>query len=128
MTPASVHDMGAASPTRRKAAALRFLTELGAWAAVGTAVAHVSLPLAVAVVLAAIAIPAVYATPGDKPHVFIPVPGRVTLAILAATMAGGIVAAWIAWPWWAATALSVLTSASVVAELPRWRRLLRARR
>lgn len=123
----TVHELGAASPTRRKAAVLRFLTELGAWAAIGTAVADISLPLAIAAVLAAIAIPTVYSTPGDRPHVTIAVPGWVTIAILAATMAGGLAAAWIDWPWWAAAALSVLAAASTIAELPRWRWLLRVR-
>jgi hypothetical protein len=121
-----VHELGAASPTRRKAAILRFLTEVGAWAAIGMAFAQVSLVLAIAVVLASVAIPAVFATPGDKPHVNIAVPGGVTLLILAATMAGGVVAAWIAWPWWGAAALSALTLASLVAELPRWRWLVTA--
>jgi hypothetical protein len=122
MTP--VHELGAASPTRRKASLLRFATELGAWGAIGTAFAQISLPLAIAVVLAAIALPTVYATPGDKPQAHVPVPGWVTIAILAATMAGGVAAAWIAWPWWAAAALSALAIASLIAELPRWRWLL----
>jgi hypothetical protein len=126
VTPA-VHELGAASPARRKAALLRFLTEVGAWAAIGMAIGQVSLPLAIAVVLASVAVPAVYATPGDKPQVMVPVPGWVTLAILAATMGGGVVAAWIAWPWWGAAALSALTIASLVAELPRWRWLLARR-
>ena len=125
MTP--VHELGAASPTRRRAALLRFATEIGAWAAIGTAFAQISLPLAIAVVLAAIAVPTVYATPGDKPQALIPVPGWATIAILAATMAGGVAAAWIAWPWWGATALSALTIASLVAELPRWRWLVTVR-
>jgi hypothetical protein len=125
MTP--VHELGAASPTRRRAALLRFATEVGAWAAVGMAFAQVSLPLAIAVVLASVAVPAVYATPGDKHQALIPVPGWVTLAILAATMAGGVAAAWIAWPWWGAIALSALTIASLIAELPRWRWLLTVR-
>lgn len=106
---------------------LRFLTEVGAWAAIGMAIAQVSLPLAIAVVLASVAVPTVYATPGDKPQAFIPVPGWVTIAILTLTMAGGVAAAWIAWPWWAAIALSALAIASAVAELPRWRWLLTVR-
>jgi hypothetical protein len=125
MTP--VHELGAASPTRRKAALLRFATEVGAWAAIGMAFAQISLPLAIAVVLASVAVPTVYATPGDKPQALIPVRGWVTLAILAATMAGGVAAAWIAWPWWGAAALSALTIASLVAELPRWRWLVTVR-
>lgn len=119
--------MGAASPTRRRAALLRFATEVGAWAAIGMAFAQISLPLAIAVVLASVAVPTVYATPGDKPQALIPVPGWVTIGILAATMAGGAIAAWIAWPWWGAAALSALTIASLVAELPRWRWLLTVR-
>jgi len=124
MTP--VHELGAASPNRRKQALVRFLTEVGAWAAIGMAIAQISLPLAIAVVVASVAIPSVYATPGDKPHVNIPVPGWVTLVILAATMAGGIGAAWVAWPWWGAIALTALTLVSLAAELPRWRWLLTA--
>ncbi|MFC3492841.1 hypothetical protein [Glycomyces rhizosphaerae] len=125
MTP--VHEMGAASPTRRRAALLRFATEVGAWAAIGTALAQISLPLAISVVLASVAVPAVYATPGDKHQTLIPVPGWVTITILAATMAGGATAAWIAWPWWGAAALSALTIAGAIAELPRWRWLLTVR-
>jgi len=122
-----VHDLGAASPRRRRAAILRFLTEIGAWTAIGWAVAQVSLLLAIAVVIAAIALPTVYATPGDKPHVNIAVPGWVTIAILAATMAAGVWSAWVAWPVWGAIALSALATASAVAELPRWRWLLTVR-
>lgn len=125
MTP--VHELGAASPTRRRAAVLRFLTEIGAWAAIGTAIAQVSLPLAIAVVLASVAVPTVYATPGDKPNALIPVPGWVTIAILALTMAGGVIAAWISWPWWGAIALSAFAAASAVVESPRWRWLLTAK-
>jgi len=119
-----VHDLGAASPKRRKAAVLRFLTEIGAWAAIGTAVAQVSLPLAIAVVLAAIALPTVFSTPGDKPHVNVAVPGWATVAILAATMAAGVGCAWISWHVASAIVLSALAAASLVAELPRWRWLL----
>lgn len=106
---------------------LRFLTEIGAWAAIGMAIAQVSLPLAIAVVLASVAVPMVYTTPGDKPNAMIPVPGWVTIVILTLTMAGGVVAAWISWPWWGAIALSALTIATAVAELPRWRWLLTAK-
>lgn len=116
-----VHDLGAASPKRRRAAVLRFLTEVGCWAAIGAALAQVSLGLAIAVVLASVAVPAVFATPGDKPAVAVPVPGPVTIAILAATMAAGVACAWTAWPLWAAIPLSALASASLWAELPRWR-------
>ncbi|WP_335989388.1 DUF2568 domain-containing protein [Glycomyces sp. MUSA5-2] len=120
MTQTPVHDLGAASPKRRTAAALRFLTEIAAWAALGTAAAQVNLALGIAAVVVAIAIPTVFATPGDKPSAIIPVPGPVTVLILAATMAAGVVCAWIAWPAWAAIALSALTAASLAAELPRW--------
>ncbi|GAA1663456.1 hypothetical protein GCM10009830_05970 [Glycomyces endophyticus] len=126
MTTAPVHDLGAASPKRRRAAALRFLTEIGAWAAIGTAAAHVHLALGIAAVVA-IAIPAVFATPGDKPTAAVPVPGPATILILAATMAAGVAAAWAAWPWWAAALLSALALASLWAELPRWRWLLTVR-
>jgi len=124
VTTTPVHDLGAASPKRRPAAALRFLTEIAAWAALGTAAAQVHLALGIGAVLVAIALPAVFATPGDKPSAAVPVPGWATVLILAATMAAGVVCAWIAWPAWAAIALSALTAASLAAELPRWRWLL----
>jgi hypothetical protein len=122
-----VHDLGAASPKRRRAAVLRFLTEIGCWAAIGMAIAQVSLALAIAVVLVSVAVPTVFATPGDKPAAIVAVPGRVTVLILAATMAAGVVCAWIAWPVWAAVPLSALALASLWDELPRWRWLMGVR-
>lgn len=123
-SPVPVHALGAASPSRRTAAVLRFLTELAAWAAIAAALARTSVILAIAAVLVLIALPAVFATPGDKPHVPVAVPGAVTLLILAGTMAGGLVAAWYAWPVPVAIGLTALTAASALAELPRWRWLL----
>lgn len=80
--------------------------------------------LAFAVVVVLIALPTVFNTPGDKPNVRVAVPGWVTIAILGLTLASAVVAAWFAWPWWAATLTSVLVAATVVSELPRWRWLL----
>lgn len=122
-----VHDLGAASPKRRRAAVLRFLTEVGCWAAIGMALAQVSLALAIVVVLASVAVPTVFATPGDKPAAMVAVPGPVTILILAATMAAGVACAWTAWPLWAAIPLSALALASLWAELPRWRWLVGVR-
>lgn len=120
----SVHRLGAASPTRRPAAALRFITEIAAWVAVPWALWETSILLAVAAVVVLIALPTVFGTPGDKPRVSVAVPGWVTIAILALTLVAGVVAAWIAWAPWVAAVTTVLVVVTVGSEIPRWRWLL----
>lgn len=110
------------------AAASRFLTELVAWVATPWALASVSWPLAVVSVVVLVGLPAVFATPGDKPQVMVPVAGPVTIALVVLQLVAATVASWLVWPWAAAAAVSVLVVATVVAELPRWRWLLTAAR
>ena len=109
------------------ASALRFLVEVIAWVAAPWALAGVSVALAVAAPVILIALPTLFATPGDKKQIIVAVPGSVTIALVALHMAVAAVAAWFAWPLAAAIVVWVLVAASLVAELPRWRRLLTAR-
>ena len=110
------------------ASALRFLTELVAWVATPWALAPHSVPLAVASVLLLIGLPTVFATPGDKNQVIVPVPGVVTVALVALQLVAAAVAAWVAWPRPVAVVVTVLALVTVGTELPRWRRLTRPRR
>lgn len=110
------------------ASALRFLTELVAWVATPWALAPHSVPLAVASVILLIGLPTVFATPGDKHQVIVPVPGVVTIALVALQLVAAAVSAWVAWPRPVAVVVTVLALVTVGTELPRWRRLARLRR
>jgi hypothetical protein len=116
------------SPNRPgPASALRFLTELVAWVATPWALWNVSWPLAIAAVIVLIGLPTVFATPGDKQQVIVPVPGVVTVLLVVLQMVAAVVSAWIAWHPIAAVCVSVLVAISVVTELPRWSWLLTRR-
>ena len=106
------------------ASALRFATEVVAWVATPWALAGHSVPLAIASVVLLIALPTVFATPGDKAQVLVPVPGYVTVALVVMHMAAAMAASWSAWPRAVTAGVAVLVLACVVAELPRWRWLL----
>ena len=113
------------SPNRPgPASALRFATELVAWVATPWALAGHSVLLAVASVVVLVALPTVFATPGDKAQVIVAVPGYVTISLVLLHMAAAVVASWLAWPLPVAIAVWILVAASVLAELPRWRWLL----
>ncbi|SIN30480.1 hypothetical protein SAMN04489832_7211 [Micromonospora cremea] len=103
--------------------ALRFLSELIAWVATPWALAPHSVPLAVASVVVLVGLPTVFATPGDKNHVLVPVPGAVTIALVGLQLVAAAVSAWFAWPWPAALVVTAVALSTVVTELPRWRRL-----
>ncbi|ONI80367.1 hypothetical protein ALI22I_44335 [Saccharothrix sp. ALI-22-I] len=107
------------------ASALRFLTELVAWVATPWALWDVSWVLSVLSVVVLIGLPTVFATPGDKPHVMVPVPGHVTIALVVLQVVAAVVSSWIAWHPVAAGVVTALAVASVVAEQPRWRWLAR---
>jgi hypothetical protein len=107
--------------------ALRFATELIAWVATPWALAPHSVVLAVLSVVVLIGLPTVFATPGDKRHVIVAVPGPVTIMLVALQLVAAVAAAWVAWPAAAGVAVSALAAVTVVFELPRWRRLLRPR-
>ncbi|WP_377271545.1 hypothetical protein [Peterkaempfera sp. SMS 1(5)a] len=110
-------------PDGRTASALRFLTELAAWAATPWALAPHSVPLAVASVVLLIGLPTVFATPGDKKQVMVAVPGPVTIALVLLQLAAAVAASWAAWPAWLAVPVTLLAAGCLVLEQPRWRAL-----
>ncbi|MFJ9828691.1 hypothetical protein ACIRSU_30620 [Streptomyces sp. NPDC101160] len=112
-------------PDDRVASVLRFATELIAWVATPWALASYSWALAALSVVVLIGLPTVFATPGDKTQVIVPVPGPVTILLVLVQLAAAVTAAWAAWPVWAAVVVSVLAAATVVTERGRWRWLLR---
>ena len=103
--------------------ALRFLAELIAWVGVPWALWPHSVALAVGAVIALIGLPAVFGTPGDRPGggAVVPVPGGVTILLVLIQLAAAIAAAWMIWPWWAATTVTVICLIVPITEQPRWR-------
>ena len=106
------------------ASALRFLTELVAWVATPWALWSVSWPLAILAVAVLIGLPTVFATPGDKRQVLVPVPGYGTILLVLLQLVAAVISAWVVWPAVVAVAVSVLAAATAVTEVPRWKRLL----
>ncbi|MEU6574785.1 hypothetical protein [Streptomyces sp. NPDC046805] len=111
-------------PDDRISSALRFTTELVAWVATPWALSAYSWLLAVLSVVVLIGLPAVFSTPGDKAQVIVPVPGAVTILLVLLQLAAATIAAWSAWPTYAAVLVSLLVAATLVTERPRWRWLL----
>ncbi|MVU76396.1 hypothetical protein GPX89_03950 [Nocardia sp. ET3-3] len=107
-------------------AVLRFCTELVGWVTAPWALAHHSVLLAIASLIVLIGVPAVFATPGDKKDVMVPVPGYVTIGFVFLELLAAVFGAWAILPVWAAVVVSVLALVTVGAELPRLRWLLRA--
>lgn len=101
-------------------AGLRFTVELVAWIAGPWAVGQWLGPWAAGLALVLLmAAPAVFSVPGDKHQVIVPVPGVVRFSIELDLAAAGVVAAWFAWPPWAAAVATVVVGASQIAG---WRR------
>ncbi|MEU2106195.1 MULTISPECIES: hypothetical protein [unclassified Nocardia] len=110
----------------RTASILRFTTELIAWIATPLALADHSLVLAVAALVLLIGLPTLFATPGDKKQVLIPVPGVVTIGLVVLQLVAAVLASWATWPAWPAVVVTTLTVITTITELPRWRWLLGA--
>jgi hypothetical protein len=101
-------------------AGLRFAMELIAWIAGPWAVGQWLGPWAAALaLLILVAAPAIFSTPGDKHQVIVPVPGVVRFTLEVDLATAGVVAAWFAWPRWAA---AVATVVAVGAQVTGWRR------
>ncbi|MEW1613161.1 MULTISPECIES: hypothetical protein [unclassified Streptomyces] len=87
--------------------------------------------LAVVSVVLLLALLTVFVTPGDngmaREHILVPVPGVVTVGVMLLHLAVAVVSSWVAWPTWGAVAVAVLAAAGLIAEQPRWRRLLAVR-
>ncbi len=111
-------------PDDRIASVLRFAAELVAWVASPWALSKYSWLLAVLAVAVLIGLPAVFSTPGDKAQVIIPVPGTVTILLVLLQLAAAAIAAWLAWPIYAAVLVSLLVAATLVTERQRWQWLL----
>ncbi|MET8874187.1 hypothetical protein [Nocardia sp. NPDC004604] len=118
------------SPNRtgqgRVASGLRFAVELIAWIATPWALAGHSALLAVLSVVVLIGLPTVFATPGDKKQILVPVPGWVTIALVVLQVVAAVMSTWVLLPTWLAVLVQVLAVLTVIAELPRWRWLWRA--
>ncbi|MFB6831948.1 hypothetical protein [Streptomyces hydrogenans] len=114
----------AGRPDDRAASALRFATELVAWVATPWALAGYSWVLAVLSVMVLVGLPTVFSTPGDKAHVIVAVPGRVTILLVLLQLAAAVLSSWAAWPSWAAVIVTVLAAATLVTERRRWTWLL----
>ncbi|MEU8585462.1 hypothetical protein AB0C59_00380 [Streptomyces sp. NPDC048664] len=110
-----------ARPDDRTASALRFGVELIAWVATPWALAGHSWVLAALSVVLLIGLPTCFSTPGDKAHVIIAVPGRVTILLVLLQLAAAVASSWLAWPAWAATVVTLLAATTLVTERPRWR-------
>ncbi|MFD7873624.1 hypothetical protein ACFV5G_05760 [Streptomyces sp. NPDC059766] len=111
-------------PDDRIASALRFTTELVAWVAAPWALSEYSWFLAVLAVVALVGLPTVFATPGDKKQVIVPVSGTVTVLLVLIQLAAAVIAAWVVWPAYAAVLVSLLVATTLVTERRRWRWLL----
>ncbi|MBB6348719.1 hypothetical protein ACWGH8_17235 [Nonomuraea muscovyensis] len=107
--------------------ALRFATELVAWVATPWALWPYSVPLAVLSPVVLIGLPTLFATPGDKRHVIVAVPGFVTILLVLLQLVAAVAAAWAAWSAVAGVAIALLAAVTVAFELPRWRWLLSRR-
>jgi hypothetical protein len=79
--------------------------------------------LAGAALLLLIGLPTVFATPGDKVKVVVPVPGEVTIGLVVLHLFAAVASAWAAWPVPVALLVWLLVIGTIWTELPRWRRL-----
>ncbi|MFD5518185.1 hypothetical protein [Streptomyces sp. NPDC127066] len=112
-------------PDDRLPSVLRFATEIVAWVATPWVLSDRSWLLAVASVVLLIGLPTVFATPGDKSDVLVPVPGWVTVLLVLLQLVAAVVFSWLAWPGWAAGAVTLLAVATCVTERRRWQWLCR---
>ncbi|WP_031524574.1 hypothetical protein [Streptomyces sp. NRRL F-5123] len=128
MNNAAVGETPPGRPDDRAASVLRFATELVAWVATPWALADRSWQLAALSVVALIGVPTLFSTPGDKTNVIIAVPGWITILLVLLQLAAAVVSSWLAWPAWAAVSVTLLATAALVSERPRWRWLVSANR
>ncbi|GAA4066223.1 hypothetical protein [Nonomuraea soli] len=107
-----------------KGSALRFTSEILAWVATPWAIWPHSVPLAVISVVVLIGLPAVFATPGSRPHVLVAVPGYVTVGLVMLQLLAAVISSWAAWIPLAACIVTLIAMTTVAFELPRWKLLL----
>ncbi|WP_405496380.1 hypothetical protein [Nocardia sp. NBC_00511] len=107
-------------------ALLRVLTELVGWITLPWGLAHYSWAWSVLAVVILIVVPGIFATPGDKDQITVPVHGTVTIAFMLLELAGALWGAILILPTWGVAVVTALAAITVIAELPRWRWLLTA--
>ncbi|GAB2538467.1 hypothetical protein [Nocardia heshunensis] len=107
-------------------ALLRVLTELVGWITLPWGLFHYSVIWSILAVVVLIAVPGVFATPGDKDQIMVPVHGIVTITFMLLELGGALWGAILVLPGWAVGIVAVLAAITVVTELPRWRWLLTA--
>jgi len=121
-----VHGFQGRSPGHDLArGSVRFAAEVVTMVVITLTLWSHSILLAIVALVVLVGLPAVFSTPGDRPGGDGPVavPGFVTILILIASLAVGVVCAWLIWPWWAATVVTALCATVVFTEQPRWRSL-----
>nr|WP_246425276.1 hypothetical protein [Streptomonospora nanhaiensis] len=102
---------------------MRFGCELLGWISVFWALSDRSLLLAAGAVLLLIVVPTVFATPGDKAHALVAVPGAAAVGLDLLQFTAAAAAAWWAWPAPAAVAVTAWAASAAVLQWPRWRLL-----
>ncbi|MDJ0908556.1 MAG: DUF2568 domain-containing protein [Woeseiaceae bacterium] len=101
-------------------AGLRFGSELIAWVA-GPWLAYTWSGWALLpALIALVALPGVFSTPGDKNKIVVPTPGPVRILIELLLYAVAAVAPWLIWPDWAAIAACTIVVLSIVIGVPRF--------
>ena len=100
-------------------AGLRFGSELIAWTA-GPWLAYSWSGWALfPALIALVALPGVFSTPGDKNKIVLPTPGPIRILIELLLYAVAAVAPWFIWPEWAAIAACAAVALSIIVGLPR---------
>ena len=104
-------------------AGLRFAIEIVAWVAGPWAAAELTGSgwAIVPALVALVALPALFNTPGDKNTTGIPTPGPLRILIEMLLLVVAIAGAWIVWPAWAAAAVTVIGVAMVFTGRHRYR-------
>ena len=101
-------------------AGLRFGSELIAWIA-GPWLAYTWSTWALLPALVAlVALPGVFSTPGDKNNIVVPTPGPIRIPIEMLLYGAAAVAPWFVWPSWLAVASGVVVALSIGFGLPRF--------
>ncbi|MFE0632986.1 hypothetical protein ACFW3D_39365 [Streptomyces sp. NPDC058864] len=80
-----------------------------------------SWPLAALPVVVPVGPPTVFAVPGDKARVIVPVPGAVTLALVLLQLGAAVNSSWAVWPAPVAAPAGTVAAATVMAGIPRRR-------
>ncbi len=111
-TPAHPHD----TPL---SAGLRFGSEVIAWVAGPWLAYSWSGWALLPALLALVALPGVFSTPGDKNKIVVPTPGPIRVLIELLLYAVAAIAPWFIWPDWAAIAAGTIVVLSIVIGIPR---------